>query len=158
MSALTEHGGSSPLRCGTRRSPPAARQFLELLEEVHARGDLPDQESGGQQVSHSPSSQQASVVGRQHLHGGHGRGDDYLLTWLRTAKSAGYIVLSPKSLGGTWSLQQPGVDIRSILSMIETLLDEYNIDIGRIFATGLSDGGSFSYAIGLSNDDKITLL
>jgi len=84
------------------------------------------------------------------LHGGHGRGDDYLLTWLRAAKSAGYIVLSPKSLGGTWSLQRPGVDIRSILSMVETLLDEYSIDIGRLFATGLSDGGSFSYAIGLS--------
>ncbi len=84
------------------------------------------------------------------LHGGHGRGDDYMLTWLRTAKSAGYISLSPKSLGGTWSLQQPGVDIRSILSMVETLLDEYSIDIGRIFATGLSDGGSFSYALGLS--------
>ncbi len=84
------------------------------------------------------------------LHGGHGRGDDYLLTWLRAAKSAGYILLSPKSLGGTWSLQRPGVDIRSILSMVETLLDEYSIDIGRLFATGLSDGGSFSYAIGLS--------
>ena len=84
------------------------------------------------------------------MHGGHGRGDDYMLTWLRTAKSAGYIALSPKSLGGTWSLQQPGVDIRSILSMVETLLDEYSIDIGRIFATGLSDGGSFSYALGLT--------
>ena len=84
------------------------------------------------------------------LHGGHGRGDDYLLTWLRAAKSAGYILLSPKSLGGTWSLQRPGVDIRSILSMLETLLDEYRIDIGRLFVSGLSDGGSFSYALGLS--------
>ena len=84
------------------------------------------------------------------LHGGHGRGDDYLLTWLRAAKSAGYMLLSPKSLGGTWSLQRPGVDIRSILSMVETLLDEYSIDIGRLFVSGLSDGGSFSYAIGLS--------
>jgi phospholipase/carboxylesterase len=84
------------------------------------------------------------------MHGGHGQGDDYMLTWLRTAKSAGYIILSPKSLGGTWSLQQPGVDIRSILSMVETLLDEYSIDIGRIFATGLSDGGSFSYALGFT--------
>jgi phospholipase/carboxylesterase len=84
------------------------------------------------------------------LHGGHGRGDDYLLTWLRPAKSEGYIVLSPKSLGNTWSLQQPGIDIRSILSIVEELLDEYAIDTGRLFATGLSDGGTFSYAIGLS--------
>lgn len=84
------------------------------------------------------------------LHGGHGRGDDYLLTWLRPAKSKGYIVLSPKSLDQTWSLMQPGVDIRSILSMVEELLDEYAIDTGRLFATGLSDGGTFSFALGLS--------
>jgi phospholipase/carboxylesterase len=83
------------------------------------------------------------------LHGGHGRGDDYLLTWLRPAKSNGYIVLSPKSLGNTWSLMQPSIDIRSILSMVEELLDEYTIDTGRLFASGLSDGGTFSYAIGL---------
>ena len=83
------------------------------------------------------------------LHGGHGRGDDYLLTWLRPAKSNGYIVLSPKSLGNTWSLMQPSVDIRSILTMVEELLDEYTIDTGRLFASGLSDGGTFSYAIGL---------
>jgi phospholipase/carboxylesterase len=84
------------------------------------------------------------------MHGGHGRGDDYLLTWLRPAKSAGYIVLSPKSLERTWAIQQPGLDIRSILSVVEELLDAYTIDTGRIFATGLSDGGTFSYALGLS--------
>ncbi len=83
------------------------------------------------------------------LHGGHGRGDDYLLTWLRPAKSSGYIVLSPKSLSNTWSLMQPSLDIRSILTMVEELMDEYTIDTGRIFASGLSDGGTFSYAIGL---------
>ncbi|MGH7966418.1 MAG: hypothetical protein ACRERD_32105, partial [Candidatus Binatia bacterium] len=83
------------------------------------------------------------------MHGGHGRGDDYLLTWLRPAKSKGYIVLSPKSLGDTWSIQRPSLDIRSILSILEPLLDEYAIDTSRIFATGLSDGGTFSYALGL---------
>ncbi|MBM4255474.1 MAG: hypothetical protein FJ147_06195 [Deltaproteobacteria bacterium] len=83
------------------------------------------------------------------LHGGHGRGDDYLLTWLRSAKSNGYIVLSPKSLSNTWSLMQPSIDIRSILTMVEELMDEYTIDTSRIFASGLSDGGTFSYAIGL---------
>lgn len=84
------------------------------------------------------------------LHGGHGRGDDYLLTWLRTAKSRGFLVLSPKSLGRTWSIQQPGLDVRSILSMLETLLDEYAVDTRRILVSGLSDGGTFSYALGFS--------
>lgn len=84
------------------------------------------------------------------LHGGHGRGDDYLLTWLRPAKSKGYLVLAPKSLDRTWSIHQPGLDIRSILTIVEELLDEYAVDTGRLFVTGLSDGGTFSYALGLS--------
>lgn len=84
------------------------------------------------------------------LHGGHGRGDDYLLTWLRPAKSRGLILLSPKSLGRTWSIQQPGLDVRSILSMLDTLLDEYAVNTRRILVSGLSDGGTFSYALGIS--------
>ena len=84
------------------------------------------------------------------LHGGHGRGDDYLLTWLRTAKSRGYILLSPKSLGQTWSIQQPGLDVRSILTMLETVMDEYTVNTSRILVSGLSDGGTFSYALGIS--------
>ncbi len=97
--------------------------------------------------NYDPSRQWPLIIA---MHGGHGRGDDYLLTWIRSAKSRGYIVLSPKSLADTWSLQQPGVDIRSILTMLEELLDEYAIDTGRLFATGLSDGGTFSFALGLS--------
>lgn len=84
------------------------------------------------------------------LHGGHGRGDDYLLTWLRIAKSRGCIVLAPKSFGQTWSIQQPGLDIRSILSMLDDVMEEYSINTSRILVSGLSDGGTFSYALGIS--------
>ncbi len=84
------------------------------------------------------------------LHGGHGRGDDYMLTWLRIAKSKGLILLSPKSLGQTWSVQQPGLDIRSILAILEEVMDEYAVNTSRILVSGLSDGGTFSYALGIS--------
>ena len=83
------------------------------------------------------------------LHGSHGRGDEYLLTWLRAAKSHGYVVLAPKSLGRTWSVPQPGQDMRSIGTMLKTVSDEYTIDQERIFVSGLSDGGTFAYALGL---------
>ena len=83
------------------------------------------------------------------LHGSHGRGDEYLLTWLRAAKSHGYIVLAPKSSGRTWSFSQPGQDMRSISAMLKTVSDKYTIDQGRIFVSGLSDGGTFAYALGL---------
>ena len=83
------------------------------------------------------------------LHGSHGRGDEYLLTWLRAAKSHGYVVLAPKSLGRTWSVPQPGQDMRSISAMLKTVSEEYTIDQERIFVSGLSDGGTFTYALGL---------
>ncbi len=83
------------------------------------------------------------------LHGSVGSGAEYLLTWLRPAKSHGYIVLSPKSLERTWSIEQPALDIRSILVMLTELTRAYNIDTNRLFVSGLSDGGTFSYALGL---------
>jgi phospholipase/carboxylesterase len=83
------------------------------------------------------------------LHGGHGQGDDYILTWLRPAKSQGYFLLSPKSIDRTWSMQNPRFDIRSILHILEEIFDVYAIDNQRIFLTGLSDGGTFTYAMGL---------
>ena len=83
------------------------------------------------------------------LHGSHGSGAEYLLTWLRPAKRHGYIVLSPKSLDSTWSIEQPSDDIRSILVMLKEVAEAYSINMDRIFVSGLSDGGTFSYALGL---------
>jgi len=82
------------------------------------------------------------------LHGSHGNGASSLLTWLRAAKSRGYLVLAPKSLHETWSLEQPEVDARSILAMLAEVTGEYVVDPARVFASGLSDGASFSYVLG----------
>lgn len=84
------------------------------------------------------------------LHGGGGANDEYLLTWLRPAKSTGYIVLAPKSLGPTWAIEKPEPDVVSVTSMLMTLRERYAIDPDRILVTGLSDGGTFSYALGAS--------
>ena len=79
------------------------------------------------------------------LHGGYGSGEDYLWAWLRPARSKGYIVLAPKSLDVTWSVLNPPLDSASIKACIEEVSAEYNIDRERIYLTGLSDGGTFSY-------------
>lgn len=88
------------------------------------------------------------------LHGGYGRGDEYLWTWLRPAKSRGYIVLSPKSIGPTWSIANPPRDVGSIVAMLDEVADTYTIDPRRIYLTGLSDGGTFSYLLGLERADR----
>ena len=87
------------------------------------------------------------------LHGGYGRGDDYIWTWLRPARSRGYILLSPKSRGPTWSVLRPPVDIASIRAMFDAVCTEYAVDRGRVYLSGLSDGGTFTYLLGLDQAD-----
>lgn len=84
------------------------------------------------------------------LHGAGGANDEYLLTWLRPAKSKGYIVLAPKSLGLTWAIEKPEPDVVSVTSTLMALRERYAIDPDRILVTGLSDGGTFSYALSAS--------
>ncbi len=85
------------------------------------------------------------------LHGGYGQGNEYIWTWLRPAKSNGYILLSPKSIGPTWSVLQPPLDIRSIQAMLTEVCETYNVDRKRVYLSGLSDGGTFSYIFGLAS-------
>ena len=87
------------------------------------------------------------------LHGGYGRGDEYIWTWLRPAKSKGYFLLSPKSIGPTWSVLNPPVDVRSIRGMLDEVCATYAIDRKRVYLSGLSDGGMFAYLLGLSCPD-----
>ena len=85
------------------------------------------------------------------LHGGYGQGNEYIWTWLRPAKSNGYLLLSPKSIGPTWSVLQPPLDIRSIQAMLTQVCETYNVDRKRVYLSGLSDGGTFSYIFGLAS-------
>lgn len=83
------------------------------------------------------------------LHGAGGSGADYLLTWLRPAKRRGYVVLAPNAHGPTWAIERPERDVVSIGAMIAEVRERYAIDPDRIFVTGLSDGGTFTYALGV---------
>ena len=87
------------------------------------------------------------------LHGAYGRGDHFIWSWLRPAKSRGYVLLAPKSLDVTWSILQPERDARSVAEMLEEVCGEYAVDRGRVYLTGLSDGGTFTYLLGLSRPE-----
>lgn len=87
------------------------------------------------------------------LHGGYGQGFEYIWTWLRSARSKGYILLSPKSIAETWTMNMNSIDTRSIMKMLDEVSDAYNIDRSRTFLTGLSDGGIFTYIMGLERHE-----
>ena len=90
------------------------------------------------------------------LHGAYGRGDHYVWSWLRPAKSKGYILLAPKSLDVTWSVMRPPVDVRSITAMFEEVCQIYAVDRSRVYLSGLSDGGTYTYLMGLYRSEMFT--
>ena len=87
------------------------------------------------------------------LHGGYGEGSEYIWTWLRPARSRGYILLSPKSLGPTWDMTMQSADTSSVVAMLAEVEGQYSIDRSRVYLTGLSDGGIFTYILGIERHD-----
>ncbi len=92
------------------------------------------------------------------LHGGSGRGRDFLWTWLREARSRNFLLLSPTSLGPTWSIDNPPVDAANLRAMVEHVCEHWRVDRTRVLLTGLSDGASFGLLAGLAEDAPYTAL
>jgi phospholipase/carboxylesterase len=81
------------------------------------------------------------------LHGGSGNGRDFLWTWVREAKSFGYLLLAPTAVIDTWS----EVDDEGLLEILGWLSRRYRIATDRILLTGLSDGATFALLYGLAH-------
>ncbi len=92
------------------------------------------------------------------LHGGSGHGRDFLWSWLKTARSRGALLISPTSVGGTWSLMGPDEDSANFERMIAHVSDTWSIDRTRVLLTGMSDGGTFTYVQGLTSQSPFTHL
>lgn len=92
------------------------------------------------------------------LHGGSGNGGAFLWSWLREARSRGAILLAPTAIGSTWSLTDPDTDGSSIDAMVDQVADGWSIDSRRMLLTGMSDGGTFTYVLGLRSGCRFTHL
>lgn len=88
------------------------------------------------------------------LHGGSGNGRDFLWTWLREAKSRGYVLIAPSAVEQTWS----DVEERGLFEILGWVSDRFHLDPKRILLTGLSDGGTFSLIYGLAHPDVFRAL
>ena len=141
---------------------PEAMADREALEATAASVEVPvgiiHNKRSGRQADYSlyvpenydPQRQWPLVIC---LHGAYGRGDHYIWSWLRPAKSKGYILLAPKSVDVTWSILRPEIDIGSVSNIFEEVCGAYSIDRERVFLSGLSDGGTFTYLFGLSRPE-----
>jgi len=81
------------------------------------------------------------------LHGGSGNGRDFLWTWVREAKSLGYLLVAPTAVADTWS----EVDDQGLPEILTWLSRRYRLDKKRILLTGLSDGATFAVLYGLAH-------
>ena len=92
------------------------------------------------------------------LHGGSGNGADFLWSWLREARSRDFILLSPTSLGRTWSLHAPAIDGERLARQIERIVVDWRVDQERVLLTGLSDGATMSFLVGAAAGSPFTHL
>jgi phospholipase/carboxylesterase len=92
------------------------------------------------------------------MHGGSGNGGAFLWSWLREARTRGLIVIAPTASGSTWSLMEPEVDGPNIGRMVEQVAGQWSIDPARQLLTGMSDGGTFAYVLGLRAGCRFTHL
>jgi len=92
------------------------------------------------------------------MHGGSGNGGGFLWSWVREARTRGLIVIAPTAIGSTWSLMEPEVDGPNIDRMVEEVASQWNVDANRRLLTGMSDGGTFTYVLGLRDDCRFTHL
>jgi len=92
------------------------------------------------------------------MHGGSGNGGAFLWSWVREARTRGIVVIAPTAKGSTWSLMEPEVDGPNIDRMVDQVSADWNIDPARMLLTGMSDGGTFTYVLGLRGECRFTHL
>lgn len=76
------------------------------------------------------------------------------------ADTAGFLVVYPNGLNKGWNdgrqiKKHPHDDVGFIRKLIEQLKNDYPVDENKIFATGISNGGFFSFTLGLKLSDQI---
>jgi phospholipase/carboxylesterase len=92
------------------------------------------------------------------LHGGTGHGADFLWSWLREARTRGFVLLAPTSQSDTWALMGEDIDLGPLTAMIDFIKQQCSIDEDHILLTGMSDGGTYTLQAGLHQDSPFTHL
>jgi len=108
------------------------------------------------------------------LHGGGGdaRHAERVTGFTRKAEQEGFVVVYPEGTGRldrrwlTWnaghccgSAMKQGVDdVGFIRGLLERLITEYPIDPGRIYVTGMSNGGMMAHRLGIELSDRIAAI
>ena len=99
------------------------------------------------------------------FHGGGGTGKTMLrrTDFARKADAEGFIVAAPDGIYGGWNdgrgTVNPNIDdVRFVSELILTLKAKLPIDVTRIYATGISNGGMFTARLGCELSDVLAAI
>jgi phospholipase/carboxylesterase len=139
-------GASSP-----QGSDVLQRGILSSVNDRHERGGFT-----AYVPEYLDTSTPVSVV--MALHGGTGHGADFLWSWLREARTRGFILVTPTSAQDTWSLMGEEHDLPRLQAMLDYLREHWKIDEQHILLTGMSDGATYCLMAGSQPDSPFTHL
>jgi polyhydroxybutyrate depolymerase len=101
----------------------------------------------------------------------HGRGSDATQQSLvsgmrRKADESGFIAVHPDGIGQTWNagfccgtaMSEDVDDVGFVARILDALEDSTCVDEGRVFATGLSNGGYMAHRLGCELSDRIAAI
>ncbi|MDA0788963.1 MAG: dienelactone hydrolase family protein [Proteobacteria bacterium] len=92
------------------------------------------------------------------LHGGTGHGADFIWSWVREARTRGFILLAPTSQQDTWSLMGEEHDLVPLTALVRDLMATWQVDAEHVLLTGMSDGGTYALMAGLQDNSPFTHL
>lgn len=90
------------------------------------------------------------------LHDEGGKGEDYIQSWIETAKTRGMIVFCP-----TYEHPRSGLSYEHderLIRLKESLQSQYEIDPNRILITGFGTGGHYAFYLGLRYPQEFTAI
>ncbi len=98
-----------------------------------------------------------------HGGGGEGEGMARVTHMSDVADERGFIAVYPDGIDKNWNDGRPEInpgidDVGFISALINKLKSEYGIDAGRIYSTGISNGGMFSFRLACELSDKIAAI
>lgn len=75
------------------------------------------------------------------------------------ADTAGFIVVYPQGVNNSWDFTGFSVDdLGFIDKLIDTLSKDYRVDLDRVYACGMSNGGFMSYTLACELSDRIVAI
>ena len=106
------------------------------------------------------------------LHGSGGTGRDMVMLTLgglnRLSEEEGFIIVYPDAIGRHWNSGRDDVaynpsikdvdDVAFISDLIDHIASEYNTSEGRVYVTGMSNGGFMSHRLACEIPEKITAI